>query len=228
MATYHIIYVTTKVQNRKKNEVYGTFEKCQNARQFMYVDRMAGKIKDFILANSLENHSVGRNYNGYGYSTWIHVYLLTPAKGKELQAIIEGKKAEKVKKAKTKDDIIKAWAKRLDKLTGCGYDLAVDIANEKLEYQKDQADALIERQNRDRYSKRRQSLIDQILRANPLRRIESTDHALAILEASRRHNSTCYEVALEHYREEAQMGNIDHDDIREMAREAARTNVIHY
>ena len=92
MATYHIIYVTTKVKNRKKNEQYATFGKCENARQLMYVDRMAGKVKDFVLANSIDNYSAGRDYNGYGYSTWVHGYLLTPAKGRELQALIEGKK----------------------------------------------------------------------------------------------------------------------------------------
>ena len=226
MAAFHIVFVTTKVQNRKKNESYATFEKCKNARQFMYVDRMAGKVKEFVKANCLEDYSVGRDFNGYGYSTWIYGYLLTPSKAKELKAIIEGKKVERVKKAKTQDDIIKAWAKRLDKLTGIGVEEATEIAKEKLEYQREQVAELNERQARERYSKRRQSLINQVLRANPLRRIEGVDHAQAILSASHRHNNTCYEAALRHFREEAQMGNIDYDDVRPMAREAVRTDTL--
>jgi len=48
----------------------------------------------------------------------VYRYLLTPAKFKELQALIEGKKAEKAKKpAKTQEDINKAWAKRLAMFT---------------------------------------------------------------------------------------------------------------
>ena len=221
MATYHIIYICTKVQKRKKNEQYYTFSKCENARQLMYVDRMAGKVKDFVLANSIDHYSAGRDYNGYGYSTWVHGYLLTPAKGRELQALIEGKKKIE-KEVKTQDDIVNGWAKRLDKLTGCGVDEAVEIAKEKLEYQNEQIAALNDRQVKDGYSKRRQSLINQISRANPLRRIKNADHAQAILAASHRHNSTCYEVALEHYRDEAKWGNIDHEDVRSLARVAAR------
>jgi len=227
MATYHIIFVTTKVQNRKKNEEYGTFDKCENARQLMYVDRMAGKIKDFILGNCIEKDSHGIDYNGYGWGSWIHRYLLTPAKAKELQALIEGKKAEKAKNVKTKEDIIKAWAKRLDKFTGCGLDVAIGIANEKLEYQKEQTEELWERQQ-ERYSERRQKLIKSIWRANPLRRIEDSDHAQRILAASHRHNSTCYEIALEHYREEAKWGNIDYEDVRSLAREAAANGSINF
>lgn len=223
MATYHIVYVTTKVKNRKKNEQYATFSKCENARRLMSVDRMAGKVKDFVLANSIDHYSAGSDYNGYGYSTWTHGYLLTPAKGRELQALIEGKKVEK-KKEKTQEDIITAWAKRLDKLTGCGVDEAIEIANEKLAYKNEQIVELDNRQVRDGYSKRRQSLINQVSRANPLRRIKDADHAQAILGASHRHNSTCYEVALEHYRDEAKEGNIDHEDVRYLARVAARTN----
>lgn len=228
MATYHTVYVTTKVQNRKKNEDYATFDKCANARKLMFIDRMAGKIKEFIMANCIEDWSVGRNYNGYGYSTWIHNYLLTPAKGKELQTLIEGKKAEKTKKAKSQDDVIKAWAKRLDKFTGIGIDAAIKIANEKLEYQQEQAEELIDRQMHEGYSKCRQSLINQVQRANPLRRIESYDHAQAIIAASHRHNNTCYEMALEHYREEAKWGNIDYEDVRIKAREASHTNNINF
>ena len=218
MGTYHFIYVTTKVQNRKKKESYFSFDNCDNARFAMQIERMAGKVKDFILDNHIERVKEGQDYNGYGWSSWVYRYLLTPSKLRELQNLINGRKAEKAKKpSMTTEDIIGAWARRLDKLTGCGYDTAVAIANEKLEYQKGQADELVERQN-EHYSERRQKLINSIWRANPLRRIKDMDHARNILAASRRHNCTCYETALEHYREEAKRCNIDYKDVRSLAR----------
>lgn len=189
---------------------------------------MAGKVKEFILENCIENDSHGIEYNGYGWGSWIHRYLLTNVNAKELQALIEGKKAEKAKNVKTKEDRIKSWAKRLDKLTGCGIDVAIEIANEKLEYQKEKADELEERQIKDRYSARRQKLINQIWRANPLRRIDDADHAQRILAASHRHNNTCYEMALEHYRDEAKFGNIEYEDVRALAREAAANDSINF
>ena len=219
MSTYHIIYVTTKVQNRKKNEHYFSFEKCENARWTMQIERMAGKVKDFIEENQLERVKQGQDYNGYGWSSWVYRYLLTPAKVKELQALIEEKKAEKAKKpVKTQEDINKAWAKRLAMFTGISIEKAMEIAEEKLQAQRDQAGVLIERQMHDRYSERRQKLINQIFRANPLRRIEDKDHAMAILAASYRHNCTDYDALLEENRWEAQMGNMDYDQVRSDAR----------
>ena len=76
-----------------------------------------------------------------------------------------------------------------------------------------------ERQD-DRYSRRRDSLIGKMRRENPLRRIEGEEHARAILAASERHNTTDYEYQLEHGREEATMGNIERDEVKNFARMA--------
>lgn len=225
MATYHLIYVTTKVKNRKKNERYHSFEKCENARYTMQVERMAGKIKDFVEENVLEKAKEGSDYNGYGWSSWEYRYLLTPAKFKELQALIEGKRAEKAKKpAKTQEDINKAWAKRLAMFTCISIEKAMEIAWEKLKAQGNQIYKLQERQM-ERYSVRRQKLIDGICRSNPLRRIEDKNHAMAILAASYRHNNTDYDWLLEENRELAQMGYMDWEDVRSEARESVYEKV---
>ncbi len=218
MATYHIIYVTTKVQNRKKNEYYYSFEKCENAREVMTIDRMAGKVKDFITANCLEKKSHGEDYNGYGWSSWRHRYLLTPAKVKELQALIESKKAEKAKTAKTDKEKEEAWAKRLAKLTGVSIEMAKEIAIEKIKAKMEQWNKLNQRQFSRGYSVKRNRLMDAIERSNPLRYIKDKNHAMAILAASYRHNYTAYDVLLESNRWEAQEGNMDYEEVRSDAR----------
>lgn len=224
MGTYHTIYVTTKVQNRKKNENYYTFDACQNAREVMEIRPMAGKIKEFVLANAVETKSYGDNYNGYGWSSWYHNYLLTPTKVKELQTIIDGKKA-KQKPRKTEDEIIEAWAKRLSKLTGISIDIAKDIAIEKLNAKTEQRNALINRDSERGYSTRRHALIRKIDRSNPLRRITDRSHAMNILAASYRHNHTDYDAILEDNREKAEWGEMDYEDVRYEARKAVAGEV---
>lgn len=219
MATYHIIYVTTKVQNRKKNEMYSSFEKCENARRYMEVPRMAGKIKEFVGEHCLEEKWHGEDYNGYGWSTHIGEYLMTLSKAKELQALVEGKKIEAAKKVKTEEEKEEAWAKRLSKLTGISMEKAKEIAIEKYNAKVDQINALISRDCGVRgASVRRGHLIRMIERSNPLRYIKNKEHAMAILAASYRHNSTDYDELLEENRWEASMGNMDYEDVRSDAR----------
>ena len=227
MGTYHTIYVTTKVQNRKKNESYYDFDACHNAREVMDIYPMAGKVKEFVYANAIEKKSYGDDYNGYGWSSWYHNYLLTPAKVKELQALIEGKKAA-AKPPKTEEQIVETWSKRLAKLTGITLEEAKEIAWEKLDAKDDQIAELESRQETRRYSIKRQSLIRKIERSNPLRRIEDEHHAMCILAASYRHNCTDYDSRLEEYREQAALGGIDYSEVKAMARDAVVNEVNQY
>ena len=227
MATYHTIYVTTKVQNRKKNENYYDFEACHNAREVMEISRMAGKVKEFVHANAIEKKSYGADYNGYGWSSWYYNYLLTPAKAKGLQALIESKNAEK-KPPKTEEQIVETWSKRLAKLAHITLEEAKDIAWEKLEAKEDQIDALCNRQYTRRYSTKRAALIRKIERSNPLRRIKDEYHAMNILAASYRHKYTDYDSKLDEYREQAEWGDIDYSEVKAMARGAVVDKVSQY
>lgn len=223
MGTHHTIYVTTKVQNRKKNENYYDFDACHNAREVMNIHRMAGKIKEFVYANAIEKKSYGAGYNGYGWSSWYHNYLLTPGKAK----VIEGKKAA-AKPPKTEEQIVEAWSKRLAKLAGITLEEANQIAWEKLDAKYDQIAELESRQETRRYSIKRESLIRKIERSNPLRRIEDEHHAKCILAASYRHNCTDYDSRLEEYREQAAWGDIDYSEVKAMARAAVVDKVSQY
>lgn len=227
MGTHHTIYVTTKVQNRKKNDNYYDFDACHNAREVMNIHRMAGKIKEFVYANAIEKKSYGDDYNGYGWSSWYHNYLLTPGKVKELQALIEGKKAA-AKPPKTEEQIVEAWSKRLAKLAGITLEEAKQIAWEKLDAKDNQIAELESRQETRRYSIKRESLIRKIERSNPLRRIEDEHHAMCILAASYRHNFTDYDSRLEEYREQAACGDIDYSEVKAMARVAVVDKVSQY
>jgi hypothetical protein len=195
-----------------------TFDKCKNAREVMSIDRMAGKVKDFIADNCLEQKSQGEDYNGYGWGSWRHCYLLAPAKVKELQALIEGKKAEKAKATKTDEEKEEAWAKRLAKLTGISIERAREIALEKINAKTEQWNQLNQRQFNRGYSVKRSRLMNAIDRSNPLRYIKDKDHAMAILAASYRHNNTDYDGLLDENRWEAQMGNMDYEEVRSDAR----------
>ena len=96
----------------------------------------------------------------------------------------------------------------------------MQIAQEKIDYKIEQINMMEYRQSDERYSKKRQSLINQMERANPLRRIEDEDHAQRILNASERHNNTNYENELDNARELAELGEINRGEVREHARMA--------
>ena len=217
MCNWHYIHVKTNVKNEKKGQVYYKFQACDKAREVMLINRMAGKIKEFVLANVIETRTYGDNYNGYGWEDHYFRYLLTPAKVKELQTLINGKKAA-AKPPKTMEQIVEAWSKRLAKLTGITIEEAKEIAWEKLEAKQDQIDELLDRQESRRYSVKRESLIRKIERSNPLRRIEDEDHAMNILAASYRHNCTDYDNRLEEYRDQAAWGDMDYSEVKARAR----------
>ena len=216
MATYNYIYITTKATKPAKN-LCQFFTNCAFQKDIAEIKPMSGKIRDFILDNYIDMKEKHCDWNGYGYSTHVYRYLLTPANGKKLLEMIEKKKVT-TKKPKSQDEIIEAWSKRLAKLTGISIEEAKAIAIEKINYKTDQVNMMIDRQFSNGTSVRRGKLIKRMERENPLRRIEDTDHAQRILAASRRHNESNYEELLEEYRHEAALGNIDKGDVRDLAR----------
>ena len=66
---------------------------------------------------------------------------------------------------------------------------------------------------------RREKLINKMQRENPLRRIIDYDHALAIIDASERHNSTPYDKFLKQAHELERYGEIERGTAKEWARE---------
>lgn len=97
MATYNEIYVTTKATKKNKNLI-SKFKACKYQKLVIKINPLAGKIKKFVAENAIEYKEIGWDYNGYGWANHDHCYLLTPAKAKELLAMIEEKKAAKAEK----------------------------------------------------------------------------------------------------------------------------------
>lgn len=83
------------------------------------------------------------------------------------------------------------WARSLVRKSknAVSFEDAKIIAEEKLKYKDDRIAAMWSRQD-ERYSIKREKLINKMQRENPLRRIIDYDHALAIIDASNRHNKT--------------------------------------
>lgn len=161
------------------------------------------------------------SWNGYGYDRLPNAYIFTEkdkAKWQKMINTFDKIKEVPEKKVLTQNDIINKWAKRLSSLTNIPLEQAIDIANEKLEYKEEQLEKMNSKQF-DRYSIKREKLINKMERENPLRRIEDEEHARRILAASYRHNNTDYDSILEILREEEQWtGIVNPDDRREKAR----------
>ena len=228
MAPYNTVFVPTRfasIENARKADKKGAFSNYNNkVYKEIWRDAMRGKIKDFIVAHAVASNSYGSDYNGYGWGNHHNDYYLSLADGKALLQLVAGKKAEK-NPVKTWQEIRDAWAKRLvrcldgaEEYAWVTFEVAQQIAEEKDEYKTEQINMMIERQN-ERYSVRREKLINKMERENPLRRIEGYDHAVAIIKASERHNNCNYETLLEEYREDAKMGIIDHSEVKQLARE---------
>ncbi len=170
-------------------------------------------------------HPKGR-WNGYGYEQLPLVARIT--------SLSEMRKFNKIKrelakepppKVLTEEEKMEAWAKSLvrklkDTEYAIDYEEAKDIAVEKLNYQTDRIYNLMERQVTERFSKKREKLINKLERENPLRRITDTGHAIAIVEASERHNNTDYEEYLEEYHEFEEEGEVVKGYAKEYARRA--------
>lgn len=227
MAIYNNVFVPTRfssVDNAQKKDKKSTFMSFEGkVFRSVYAGDMRGKIKDFVKANKIGFNIEGTDYNGYGYSNHYKSYFLDAKKGKEFLALVESKKNKK-SKPKTVAQMREAWCCRLVRLlSGCaGYEwvtieVARDMAKEKLAYQIQQIEKVEDRQ-RISYSEKRESLIRKMIRENPLRYIKDVDHAMAIVQASHRHNNTNYEALLEHYRDEAMCGEINRDEVKDFAR----------
>lgn len=127
---------------------------------------------------------------------------------------------------KTPEQIREEWAKRLVRLLPDEVTLeeALVIADEKLEYRRDEIQALEMRQN-GYWSDEREKLIRKMKRENPLRRIKDVDHAENILAASERHNQTDYDKYLARARQLADEGIILRSEVKRQARMWAREDL---
>jgi hypothetical protein len=182
---------------------------------------MAGKIKDQIFVATTKIDRIGSNYNGYGYSDWEYQYHMDHKELLKIKRQLKAKDKKPKAPTKTPEQKLEAWCKRLDKLTGCGIETAKMIAAQKLDYKQEQINNLNERQFHNQ-SRRREQLINQIERSNPLRPIKDISHAEAILAAHHRHTETNYEAALDYARYLAEEGEIDRSEVKEWARENYR------
>jgi hypothetical protein len=204
---------------RDKIDTMSVVDNCSGNRASIII--LPEDLRRSILARAAKvgakKVSARGRFNGYGYN--VSSELADTPEGRALYAeVVEGAAEKPKRPPKTEAEVIAAWAKRLDKLTGCGVDVATEIAAEKIEYKEDKIAEMQERDDERGPSRRRDVLIRQMKRANPLRRIVDSDHAAAILAASERHNNTDYDALLDEGRELAAIGEIDKSEIKEYAR----------
>ena len=210
---HYIATTTTRKSGNDVKEINGI------TLRFIKLERKAGKLSQLIDDVCDDIHEIHCGYNGYGYQHHHYYYMMSAYQFNKIRKMLTAQDDTKIEKKSV--DKVAQWCNRLVKLTGITLEDARQIADEKLAYQ-DECIAEVEERQQKRYSLQRSKLISKMKRENPLRRIVDADHAYAILSASRRHNNTNYDSLLEEYRDEARMGNIDHVDVRELARQNYR------
>ncbi len=177
------------------------------------------KLINLCKKNDMYIFNPRGEWNGYGYTKLPMSVKITSLaemrKFNKLKRELELSTSES--KPKTEEERISEWVNRLSKLTGISREEAEEIAEEKLEYKQNQISMLEERQY-ERYSVKRQKLINKIDHSNPLRYIKDKDHAMAILDASYRHNATDYERKLQILHEMEEMGIIKKGEAKEIAK----------
>ena len=173
--------------------------------KIVIVPRMAGKIKEYI--NSINCKSANKTY----------YYEVNRKQLIHITEILNQKKKTVKNALKTAEQKIENWCRRLCKLTSITMEKAKEIAKEKIDYKYQKINEMIERQA-EHYSVKRQSLINKMTKANPLRRIENVEHAQAILSASYRHNETCYDEYLNEAHELIEDGFLEKGTAKEYAR----------
>lgn len=180
---------------------------------------LLGKLKNFVEDKNVDYRTYGANYNGYGYQDHYHEYYLTAKDGKAFVELLNGKKTT-TKKVKSDEEVRDEWARSLVRKSKneVSFEDAQTIAEEKLNYKDERIAAMWSRQD-ERYSVKREKLINKMKRENPLRRIIDYDHALAIIDASNRHNKTSYDKFLEQAHELERYGEIERGTAKEWARE---------
>ena len=221
MGTFRQVFMETKfssIENANKKHKSAVSASERNGIVYVCIfdgrKSLLGKLKNFVEEKKIEYRTYGANYNGYGYEDRYHEYYLTAKDGK-----LNGKKTT-TKKVKSDEEIRDEWARSLVKKSknAVSFEEAKTIAEEKLRYKEDRIDAMWSRQD-ERYSIKREKLINKMQRENPLRRIIDYDHALAIIDASNRHNKTSYDKFLEQAHELEHYGEIERGTAKEWARE---------
>ena len=226
MGTFRQVFMATKfssVENANKKHKSEVSASERNGIVYICIlhgrNSLLGKLKTFVEENKIEYRTYGANYNGYGYQDHYHEYYLTAKDGKAFLELLNGKKAT-AKKVKSYEEIRDEWARSLVRKSknAVTFEDAKTIAEEKLRYKDERIDAMWSRQD-ERYSVKREKLINKMKRENPLRRIIDYDHALAIIDASNRHNKTSYDKFLEQAHDLERYGEIERGTAKEWARE---------
>ena len=226
MGTFRQVFMASKFSSvENANRKYKSEVSARIHNEIVYVcifdgrNSLLGKLKNFVEEKKVEYRTYGANYNGYGYEDNYHEYYLTAKDGKAFLELLNGKKATE-KKIKSDEEIRDEWARSLVRKSknAVSFEDAKIIAEEKLKYKEDRIAAMWSRQDSS-YSIKREKLINKMQRENPLRRIIDYDHALAIIDASERHNKTSYDKFLEQAHELERYGEIERGTAKEWARE---------
>ena len=226
MGTFRQVFIASKfssVENANKKHKSEVSASERNGIVYVCIfdgkTSLLGKLKTFVEEKKIAYHTYGDNYNGYGYQDHYHEYYLTAKDGKAFIELLNGKKATE-KKIKSDEEIRDEWARSLVRKSkkAISFEEAKTIAEEKLKYKEDRIAAMWSRQD-ERYSVKREKLINKMQRENPLRRIIDYDHALAIIDASERHNKTSYDKFLQEAHELERYGEIERGTAKEWARE---------
>ena len=226
MGTYRQVFTATKfssVENANKKYKSEVSARIQNEIVYVCIfdgrNSLLGKLKTFVEEKKIEYRTYGANYNGYGYEDNYHEYYLTAKDGKAFIELLNGKKTTE-KKVKSYEEVRDEWARSLVRKSknAVSFEEAKTIAEEKLRYKDERIAAMWSRQD-ERYSIKREKLIEKMKRENPLRRIIDYDHALAIIDASNRHNKTSYDKLLQQAHELERYGEIERGTAKEWARQ---------
>lgn len=226
MGTFRQVFMASKfssIKNANKKHKSAVSARIQNEIVYVCIfdgrKSLLGKLKTFVEEKKIEYRTYGDNYNGYGYEDHYHEYYLTAKDGKAFMELLNGKKTTE-KKIKSDEEIRDEWARSLVRKSknAVTFEEAQIIAEEKLRYKDERIDAMWSRQD-ERYSIKREKLINKMQRENPLRRIIDYDHALAIIDASNRHKTTSYDKFLQQAHELERYGEIERGTAKEWARE---------
>ena len=225
MGTFRQVFIASKFSSvENANKKYKSEVSASERNGIVYVcifdgkTSLLGKLKTFVEEKKIAYHTYGDNYNGYGYQDHYHEYYLTAKDGKAFIEMLNGKKT--TKKVKSDEEVRDEWARSLVRKSKntVSFEDAQIIAEEKLKYKDERIEAVRSRQY-ERYSVKREKLINKMQRENPLRRIIDYDHALAIIDASNRHNKTSYDKFLQEAHELERYGEIERGTAKEWARE---------
>lgn len=226
MGTFRQVFMASKfssIENANRKHKSAVSARIHNGIVYVCIlngrKSLLGKLKTFVEEKKIDYHTYGDNFNGYGYQNHYHEYYLTAKDGKAFIELLNGKKAT-AKKVKSYEEVRDEWAKSLVRKSknAVTFEDAKTIAEEKLKYKDERIAAMWSRQD-ERYSVKREKLIEKMKRENPLRRIIDYDHALAIIDASNRHNKTSYDKFLEQAHELERYGDIERGTAKEWARE---------